>query len=67
MTITPLANEHVVVRESPDPENVYVCSMVIDGEDLHVLSRSGDERAKNPHDGNMVTFHTITRFRELVY
>jgi len=67
MTITPLANEHVVVHESSNPENVYVCSMVTDGEGLHVLSRSGDERAKNPHDGNVVTFHTITHFRELEY
>jgi len=45
----------------------HYASMVIDGEDLHVLSRSGDERAKNPHDGNLVTFHTVRGFRDLVY
>lgn len=45
----------------------HYASMVIDGEDLHVLSRSGDARARNPHDGNLITFHTIERFRELVY
>jgi hypothetical protein len=42
-------------------------SMAIDGEDLHVLSRSGDERAQNAHDGNLITFHTVKDFRRLVY
>jgi len=42
-------------------------SMVIDGGDLHVLSRSGDERARNAHDVNMITFHTVRDFRDLVY
>ena len=42
-------------------------SMVIDGDDLHVLSRSGDSRAVNAHDGNLITFHTIKRFRGLAY
>ena len=45
----------------------HYAGMVIDGRDLHVLSRSGDERAKNPHDGNLITFHTIPDFRRLVY
>jgi hypothetical protein len=45
----------------------HYASMVIDGEDLHVASRSGDERAKNAHDGNFISFHTITNFRRLVY
>jgi hypothetical protein len=45
----------------------HYASMVMDGEDLHVLSRSGDSRAKSAHDGNLITFHTVRRFRELVY
>ncbi len=45
----------------------HYASMAIDGDDLHVLSRSGDARAKNPHDGNLITFHTVRNFRELVY
>jgi hypothetical protein len=45
----------------------HYASMVFDGDDLHVLSRSGDARAKNAHDGNLITFHTVRRFRELVY
>jgi hypothetical protein len=41
--------------------------MVADGDDLLVLSRSGDERAKNAHDGNLITLHRIENFRDLVY
>jgi len=45
----------------------HYASMVIDGDDLHVLSRSGDERAKNAHDGNLITVHSVRGFRDLVY
>jgi len=45
----------------------HYASMAIDGDDLHVLSRSGDERAKSAHDGNIITFHTVRHFRDLVY
>lgn len=45
----------------------HYASMAIDGEDLVVLSRSGDERAKDAHNGNLITFHRISNFRELVY
>jgi hypothetical protein len=45
----------------------HYASMVIDGDDLHVLSRSGDTRAKSAHDGNIITFHTVSHFRELAY
>ena len=45
----------------------HYASMVIDGDDLHVLSRSGDERAASAHNGNLITFHTVHRFRDLIY
>jgi hypothetical protein len=45
----------------------HYASMVIDGEDLQILSRSGDARAKSPHDGNLITFHTVRGFRRLAY
>ena len=45
----------------------HYASMVIDRDDLHVLSRSGDHRSKSAHDGNLVTFHTVRGFRSLVY
>jgi hypothetical protein len=48
--------------------------MVIDGEDLQVLSRSGSPEVRNTdsphrdaHDTNMITFHTVKNFRELIY
>ncbi len=45
----------------------HYASMVIDGDDLHVLSRSGDDRAADAHNGNIITFHTVKDFRSLVY
>lgn len=45
----------------------HYASMAIDGDDLVVLSRSGDELANSPHDGNMITFHRVKEFRRLVY
>jgi len=45
----------------------HYASMVIDSDDLHVLSRSGDARAHGAHDGNLITFHTVRDFRKLVY
>jgi hypothetical protein len=45
----------------------HYASMAIDGDDLVVLSRSGDEQAKSPHDGNLITFHRVKDFRRLVY
>ncbi|MBI4557706.1 MAG: exo-alpha-sialidase [Candidatus Hydrogenedentes bacterium] len=56
------------VADTGDPkQGRHYASMVIDGDDLHVLSRSGDARAKNAHDGNLITFHTVKDFRNLVY
>lgn len=48
-------------------ESRHYASMVIDGDDLCILSRSGDHRAKSAHNGNLITFHKVTNFRELVY
>lgn len=45
----------------------HYASMAIDGDDLVILSRSGDERAKSAHDGNLITFHRVKDFRGLVY
>ncbi|MFW5981421.1 MAG: WD40/YVTN/BNR-like repeat-containing protein [bacterium] len=56
----------VAMGDSPKQSRHYA-SMVIDGEDLCVLSRSGDKKAKSAHDGNLITFHRIYNFRNLVY
>lgn len=45
----------------------HYASMAIDGDDLVILSRSGDENAKSAHDGNLITFHRVKNFRDLVY
>lgn len=45
----------------------HYASMDIDGDDLVILSRSGDARAKNAHEGNIITFHRVKNFRDLVY
>lgn len=45
----------------------HYAAMAIDGDDLVILSRSGDHRARNAHDGNLITFHRIQNFRDLIY
>ncbi len=45
----------------------HYASMVLSGDDLLVLSRSGDHRAKDAHNGNIITFHRVRNFRDLVY
>ncbi len=57
-----------IVAIGPSPkQSRHYASMVIDGDDLHVLSRSGDENAASAHNGDMITFHTVKNFRDLVY
>ena len=45
----------------------HYASMDIDGEDLVILSRSGDENAASAHNGNMITLHRVRNFRDLIY
>lgn len=45
----------------------HYASMIIHGDDLLIVSRSGDEQARNSHDGNLVTFHIVKDFRDLTY
>lgn len=56
----------VAMTDSPKEARHYA-SMDIDGDDLVILSRSGDSRAKSAHEGNLITFHRVKRFRDLVY
>ena len=57
----------LIAQSGFDKQARHYASMDIDGEDLVVLSRSGDENARSAHDGNMITFHRVKKFRELVY
>jgi len=56
----------VSMTNSPKEARHYA-SMAIAGDDLVVLSRSGDERAANAHNGNFISFHRVRDFRGLVY
>ena len=42
-------------------------NMVIDGDDLHILMRTANAAAKNAHNSNVISFHTVKGFRGLVY
>ena len=43
----------------------HYSSLVIDGDDILVASRSGDLDAKNTHDTDMITLHRVRNFRSL--
>ncbi len=57
-----LVDKAEAVRESR-----HYAAMEICGDDLVILSRSGDKNAANSHDGNIITFHRVKNFRNLVY
>ena len=48
-------------------ESRHYASMCIRGEDLCILSRSGDQESICAHNCNIITFHTVKNFRELIY
>lgn len=52
--------------DSPKQSRHYG-TMDIDGEDLVIVSRSGDQDCASAHNGNMITFHRIKDFRSLIY
>jgi len=51
---------------SPREARDYAC-MDFDGDDLVILCRSGDAQAKSAHDSDLITFHRVAHFRDLVY
>lgn len=52
--------------DSPKQSRHYG-SMDIDGDDLVIVSRSGDKDCASAHNGNIITFHRIKNFRDLIY
>lgn len=42
----------------------HIC---IDGNDILVVTRCGTEDSKSLHDNNILSFHRVTNFRDLVY
>lgn len=57
----------LVAKTSADKEARHYGSMAVSGEDLLIVSRSGDEKAVCAHNGNMISLHRVSRFRDLVY
>ena len=57
----------LVDQSGYDKQSRHYASMDIDGNDLIIVSRSGDEDAISAHDGNILTVHRVKNFRELVY
>ena len=57
----------VVAYGPSDHSARHYATMIIDGNDLCIVSRSGDLHARTAHDGNIVTFHRVRNFRELVF
>ena len=57
----------LVDKGATQKQSRHYASMAIDGDDLYVLSRSGDENAYDAHQTNFISFHKIKRFRDLVY
>jgi hypothetical protein len=55
----------VAVGKTPLHSRHYA-SMITVGDDLLILSRSGDERAASAHNGNLLTLHRVKNFRDLV-
>ncbi len=45
----------------------HYAAMSIDGDDLIIASRSGDKDSNCAHDCNLLTFHRINNFRDLIY
>ena len=57
----------VAIGQPVEQASRHYASMVIDGADLCILSRSGDQYAATAHNGNLITFHRVRDFRRLVY
>ena len=48
-------------------ESRHYASMAISGDDLYIVSRSGDKDTQSAHNTNLITFHEVKNFRDLVY
>lgn len=49
----------LVTSKKNELESRHYASMVIDGDDLAILSRSGDSTSVSAHNGNLITFHKV--------
>lgn len=57
-----------VVAIGPDEnQSRHYASMAIRGNDLLIVSRSGDKNAQSNHNTNFISFHVVRGFRRLIY
>jgi len=56
----------VAQGETSKQSRHYAC-MAIEGDDLLIVSRTGDKDTKSAHNTNLSTLHRVKNFRELVY
>ncbi|MGC3978061.1 MAG: sialidase family protein [Paludibacteraceae bacterium] len=57
----------VVAIGATQKEARSYAAMDFDGNDLVILSRSGDPDTYSAHETNMITFHRVKNFRDLIY
>ena len=57
----------LVAKDDNERRSRHYAGMDIDGDDLLIVSRTGDENTKTAHDTNLITLHRIENFRNLVY
>jgi hypothetical protein len=57
----------VVAKANDVGQSHHGGNMIIDGDDLQILMRTADASAKNAHNSNLITFHTVRSFRDLRY
>ncbi|MDR1284199.1 MAG: glycoside hydrolase [Opitutaceae bacterium] len=57
----------IVATGATQKQARHYASMAIDGDDLLILSRSGNEHAASAHNGNLITFHRVRNFRALAH
>lgn len=57
----------MVAAASSVKQSRHYASMTICEDDLYIVSRTGDGRNQSAHNTNLITFHTISNFRKLVY
>ena len=57
----------LVAMGDSEKQSRHYASMDIDGDDLVIVSRSGNQEASTAHDSNFSSFHRVKNFRSLVY
>jgi len=57
----------IVTKGESEIMSRHYAAMIINKNDLYVVSRSGDKHSKSAHNGNFISFHKIKDFRKLVY